>query len=259
MEFDLFTFIAQIVNFLILVALLRIFLYKRVIQAMDAREAKIASRLQSAEDKQQAADREAESYRTRKAELEEQRDQLLDRAREEAARRRTELIEEAEQEVDESRERWHRGLEQQKERFLDTLRKRSGEQAHRIARRALQDLAEEDLDQRIGSIFLKRLKNLEEQDRTELKERLTDSGNARLASAFDLPDSLRKELQKELAGIAGSEVRLAYESAPELIAGIELKVEDQKIGFNLDQYLDDLEQRLNRILEREMEGSHAGT
>jgi len=259
MEFDLFTFIAQIVNFLILVALLRIFLYKRVIQAMDAREAKIASRLQSAEDKQQAADREAESYRTRKAELEEQRDQLLDRAREEAVRRRTELIEEAEQEVDESRKRWHRGLDQQKERFLDTLRKRSGEQAHRIARRALQDLAEEDLDRRIGNIFLKRLKDLEAEDRAELKEKLTDSGSARLASAFDLPHALQEELNDELTSIAGSEIRLAYESAPELIAGIELKVEDQKIGFNLDQYLDDLEQRLNRILERELEGSHAGT
>ncbi|MBN2553364.1 MAG: F0F1 ATP synthase subunit delta [Spirochaetales bacterium] len=259
MEFDLFTFIAQIVNFLILVALLRIFLYKRVIRAMDEREARIASRLQSAEDKYREAEGEAESYRSRKAELEQQRDQLLDRAREEADRRRRELVEEAEQEVDQSRERWHRSLEQQKERFLDTLRKRSGEQAQRIARRVLEDLAEEDLDQRIGGIFLKRLKNLGERERRELKEKLSDSRSARVASAFDLPDAMQEELRNELERIAGSKVKLSYESAPELIAGVELKVEDKKIGFNLEQYLDDLEQRLNRILDRELAGSHAGT
>lgn len=257
MEFDLFTFIAQIVNFLILVVLLRIFLYKRVIQAMDEREAKIASRLRSAEDKQQAADREAEDYQKRRAELEQQRDQLMEQARQEAEQRRKELLEDAKQEVDESREQWQRGLEQQKERFFKTLRKRAGQQAYRIARRALEDLAEEDLDSRIGGIFLKRLQNLEEAERTELKQRLRDSGAARLVSAFDLPDALRDELNRELAAIAGSEVQLTYESATELIAGVELRFEDKKISFSLDQYLDDLEQRLNRILDRELEGSHA--
>ena len=257
MQFDLFTFIAQIVNFLILVALLRIFLYKRVIRAMDEREAKIASRLQSAEDRRQAAEREQKAYENRRAELEEQRDRLLEQAREEAGQRRRELIEQAEQEVERSRKQWHRGLEQQKERFLDTLRRRSGEQAHRIARRALQDLAEEDLDQRIGSIFLKRVKNLGERERTELKEKLSDSGSARVLSAFDLPKELREQLKKELGSIAGSQVQLACESSPELIAGVELKVEDKMIGFSLDQYLEDLERRLNRILDRELEASNA--
>jgi F-type H+-transporting ATPase subunit b len=257
MEFDLFTFIAQIVNFLILVALLRIFLYKRVIRAMDEREAKIASRLQSAEDKEQAAERETETYRKRKAELEQQKDRLLDQAREEAEQRRRELIRDAKQEVDESREQWHRGLEQQKERFLTSLRKRSGEQAQRIARRALQDLAEEDLDRRIGGVFLKRIKNLPEQEREELESRLSDSGSARLFSTFDLPDSFQEELVEELSGIAGGKVEVVHETASELIAGVELRVEDKKIGFSLDQYLDDLEQRLTRILDRELEGQNA--
>jgi F-type H+-transporting ATPase subunit b len=253
MEFDLFTFIAQIVNFLILVALLRIFLYKRVIQAMDEREAKVAGRLQSAEEKEQAAEREAETYRKRKAELEDERDRLLEEARGEAAQRRRQLLEEAREEVDESRRQWHRGLEQQRERFLAVLRRRSGEEAQRVARRTLQDLAEEDLDRRIAGTFLKRLRKLGKEKREELEEMLGDSGRAHLASAFDLPDTLREELKEELESIAGSEVELVHESSPDLIAGIELRVGARMIGFSVDQYLDDLEQRLNRILERESE------
>ncbi|MDT8272548.1 MAG: F0F1 ATP synthase subunit B, partial [Desulfomonilia bacterium] len=49
MEIDLFTWGAQIVNFLILVALLRHFLYGRIVHAIDTRQEKIASRWDEAE------------------------------------------------------------------------------------------------------------------------------------------------------------------------------------------------------------------
>jgi F-type H+-transporting ATPase subunit b len=60
---DWFTVAAQIVNFLILMALLKYFLYDRVVKAMDEREEKIHSRLQQAESLRQEAEREREVYR----------------------------------------------------------------------------------------------------------------------------------------------------------------------------------------------------
>jgi len=48
MEINWFTVIAQIVNFLILVWLLKRFLYKPVLKAIAEREQKIASRLDAA-------------------------------------------------------------------------------------------------------------------------------------------------------------------------------------------------------------------
>ena len=44
MQVDVFTLIAQIVNFLILVYLLKRFLYRPVLDAMDRREADIAQK-----------------------------------------------------------------------------------------------------------------------------------------------------------------------------------------------------------------------
>ena len=49
MHIDWFVFLCQIVNFLILLWLLKKFLYGRIIAAMDAREAKIASTFEEAE------------------------------------------------------------------------------------------------------------------------------------------------------------------------------------------------------------------
>ena len=61
-----FTVLAQIVNFLILVVLLKYLLYNRIIKAMDEREGKIQLRLKEAEAKEQAAGQEAQSLREKK-------------------------------------------------------------------------------------------------------------------------------------------------------------------------------------------------
>ena len=63
MLIDWFTVIAQIINFLVLVALLKRFLYGRIIKAMDQREEKIAFRLADAERKRNEAEQEAQAYR----------------------------------------------------------------------------------------------------------------------------------------------------------------------------------------------------
>ena len=63
MQFDLFTFIAQIINFIILVAVLWKILFKRIIKAMDEREANIRSDIEVAEEKKREAQVEYETYR----------------------------------------------------------------------------------------------------------------------------------------------------------------------------------------------------
>jgi F-type H+-transporting ATPase subunit b len=70
-----FTVIAQIVNFLILVVLLKYLLYNRIVRAMDAREGKIQSHLKEAEEKERAAEREEESLRQKNRDFDEQREE----------------------------------------------------------------------------------------------------------------------------------------------------------------------------------------
>ncbi len=83
MQIDYFTIVAQIINFLVLVFLLRHFLYRPVIKAMDEREQKMVSRLKDAEQKREEAEAEAESFRQMKQELEDKRQEMLTKAAEE--------------------------------------------------------------------------------------------------------------------------------------------------------------------------------
>lgn len=110
MQIDYFTIAAQIVNFLILILLLRHFLYRPVIQAMDEREKKIVSRLKDAEQKEKDAKQEEEAYHKAQAELSDKRQEMLSKAAQEAKAWRSDLMEKAKKEVDESKARWYEDL-----------------------------------------------------------------------------------------------------------------------------------------------------
>ena len=69
MLIDWFTVAAQAVNFLILVWLLKRFLYKPILGAMDAREQRIASRLRQAETEKAEARKDGEKLRAARKSL----------------------------------------------------------------------------------------------------------------------------------------------------------------------------------------------
>ena len=85
MQLDGFTIVAQVVNFLILVALLKRFLYAPIIGAMQAREDHIAMRLDEAQEKISEAQRLAAVYDQRMQTLQQTQDAMLTQAQEEAA------------------------------------------------------------------------------------------------------------------------------------------------------------------------------
>ncbi len=73
MQIDWFTLFAQIVNFLIVVVLLRRFLYKPILQAMAEREAKIAAQFEGSGGQNHARPkRKPKRYRAQRAELDEE-------------------------------------------------------------------------------------------------------------------------------------------------------------------------------------------
>ena len=62
MLIDWFTVSAQVVNFLILVWLMKRFLYKPILHAIDAREQRIAKKIADADAKRAEAEKEREQW-----------------------------------------------------------------------------------------------------------------------------------------------------------------------------------------------------
>ncbi len=249
---DWFTVFAQAVNFLILVALLKRFLYGRILNAMDAREREIASRLEEAERRKDEAEREAAAYREKAEELEKKREALLQEAREEAEKARRRLVDSARDETDRLRERWRDTVRQEKERFLAALRKRTTEELYRVARRTLRDLADADLEDRIVEAGLKRLRNLDEERKREIAA--GPAGEARavtVRSAFEVPEAKRRALHDVLAEHFGPDSAVTYHTDPGLMGGIEILAGGFRIAWTIKDYLDDLEAAAQEMLSEE--------
>ena len=252
MLIDWFTVIAQTLNFLVLIALLKHFLYGPILRAMDAREQMIAQQLEKAAAAKCEADRQAESYRHKTVEIEVDRQALLAQARVEAEEQRKSLITQARDEADSLQTQWREALRREQQTFLHNLRQRVAEQVQRIARRALQDLASASLEQQVIDLFLVRLQSLEPQQREEMKISVQQSDQTALIStAFPLPDTVREELTTTIQACMATPCSVRFENTPNLVCGIELATPGHKIGWNIDHYLRTLEDGVVTALEEE--------
>lgn len=249
---DWFTVIAQIVNFLILVGLLKHFLYDRIVRAMDDRERRIQTRLEEAGDKRKEADREAESYRRKNEELNKKRDQMLTEAREEADRRLKELTREARDQVDESRNRWLDSLEKEKHAFLKDLKQLTAREVYALSRRALKDMAEAELEERMAEVFVGKLKELKKDHKDAVMEAIRkDENKAVVRSGFEISTAGRQKITKAVREEIAESAEITYDTVPDMIMGIELKVQGEKVVWSIRDYLLELEERAKNAIESE--------
>jgi len=248
---DLFTFAAQIVNFVVLVLLLRHFLYKRIVRVMDEREAAISRRIEDARKEKEKAQEEEKSFREKRKELEDREDELVSQAESQAEDRKQTLLREAREEVERAQERWRDSLQAQKESFLSDFRQRAGEHVFETARRVLRDLADEDLERRIVEVFLRRLEGLDEDTKREIRKTVESSkGEVAVVSRFKIPEKWRQKVDKAVKDIAGSGTRATFRTAEGLLGGIELEVRDRKIAWEIDNYLGDLTEKMAEAFEQ---------
>ena len=250
MLIDWFTVTAQVINFLVLVYLLKRFLYGPIIKAMDEREKRIALRLEEGRRKKNEAEREVERYIEKNRDLDNRREALLSEIKGEADTHRKELINEARNEVEAIKTNWYEAIQREKEAFLQDLRQRTGKETCAIARLALKDLANMNLEHHIIRVFIKRLQNLDKEELGALNESILKSGRRiNLRSAFEIPQKMVRQIAEALQNHGADPVDLQLKVSSDVICGIELKVHGLKIAWSLEDYLETLEEALVEALE----------
>lgn len=248
MQIDYFTIFAQIINFLVLVLLLKHFLYGRIIKAMDEREKRIASQLQEAAKKQKKADEEADSYRKLKKEFLNEREGMLTASREETQKIRSDLLKKAADEVEENKAKWNEEIQRHKDAFLNAMKIGASKEIYVIARRVLHDLANEELEKQIVETFISRVQKMDDDEEKNMKEFLGMKQDIIIKSMFEIPESMRNSIRKTLQDKIGGELNISYVQSPDPISGIELSASDLRISWSIGSYLDSLEDELSRMI-----------
>ncbi len=254
MLIDWFTVAAQALNFLILVWLLKRFLYKPILNALDAREKRIATELANADAKMLEAGQERDAFKRKNEEFDQQRAALLTNAVNRATAERQKLLDNARKESDTLRTKWQEALRSEHRSLSEELTRRTREEIFAIARKTLADLATTSLEERLGEVFVRRLREMDSQAKKGLAEALkTKSDPAIVRSAFDLPAEQRATIQHALNETFSAEIHVRFETAPDLISGIELTTNGEKVAWSIADYLGSLEKDVSELLKEKTE------
>lgn len=238
---DPFTVLAQVVNFLVLIVILKRFLYGPIIRAMEARERKIAARMEEAERAKNEATLQSVRLERERAALSSAKERLLAEAREEVQQWRATALEKARQETEVMRQAWRDSLEGEKDRFFQKLRTRIVEQVLIICRKVLTDLASGELEHQLVETFLKRV--------AAAHRGLAESGvragaGVLIRSGFALGDDLQTRLKRALGSLFSGAENITFAVEPKFGFGIQVVTGDWKVEWNLAWYLKGLETEL---------------
>jgi F-type H+-transporting ATPase subunit b len=242
---DPFTVGAQIVNFLILVWLLRRLLYGPVTRAMAAREARIRAEIDDARRLREEAMADGERHRALIAGFDAERAAGLVAARAELDVWRHEQVQGVRSEVEAMRQRWQRVLQQEKSAFLRELRRRAGHEVLHVARQAMRDLADADLDRRMTARFLTQVQGLAPGDRDQIVAAAREDGHRlHIRTAYPMAGQDEQRLREAIAGALGPDLTPEFATAPELVGGVELRAGGFKVAWTIGDYLDALDSAL---------------
>jgi len=250
MLIDWFTVGAQVVNFLILVWLLKRFLYKPILDAIDAREKRIAKELADADVKKAEAQQERDTFQSKNEAFEQQRATLMTQAKDEAKTERLRLLDEARQAAESLSAKRQETLRNEAHHLNQAIGRRAQQEVFAIARKVLADLAGASLEERMGEVLIRRLRELDDPTRAGLAKALKSASEpARVRSAFDLPEAQRTAIQNALNETFSAEIPVQFETAPDLVCGIELTTNGQKLAWSIADYLVSLEKGVDEMLK----------
>jgi len=251
MEINWFTVIAQILNFLVLVWLLKRFLYKPILDAIDAREERITARIADAELKDADADKKVEEYNRKNMEFDAERNDLIKEAKKDAKAEGDKLVEEAQISSVEMRKKMESSILSQYAELENDIAQKTKEEVFAIARKTLKDLADTSLEDQIVLAFTNKLKQLDGDEKAELLTAFDNSNDQKIVvwSTYDLSEKQKANIGDVIKQLIDKNISFEYKTNQALISGIEIATNGYKVAWSIAEYLDLVAKKIEELVK----------
>lgn len=221
--------------------LLRHFLFRPIIRIMDRREAALADQMAAAARSRAEAEAHARELEAARHELEEHRQQKREEVEREIERWREAELDLARADIERSEERWRESLAREQAELLGELEERVGRLVATTIQRALPELTDVPLESQAVRSFLRRLEQMDAADREEFARARATGGPAVVQSTFDLLPEDRGRVEESMNRLFPPARPVRFETTPDLICGVALRVGGYTAGWNLRDFLRQLE------------------
>lgn len=239
MSIDWITVVAQIANFLILLWLLKRFLYRPILDGIDAREREITERMAEATHIREAAQAAESEYQVQMTALHQGREGLMEESRVAAETERNALLADARAQLADERQEREKQRAEEAARYSRDLHDTGAHALLSLTRKALADLSDETLEQRIVSQAAGRSAAMSKQ----LEQAAGDQTHAMITTQHPLPQDLQAVLITEFTqALPGGEI--TFNVDPEQSPGLSFRLGGAQLGWTVDSYMNGLEELL---------------
>ena len=250
MLIDWFTVGAQVLNFVLLVWLMKRFLYQPVLDAIASREKRIADQIKGAAAKEAQAATERKTFEDKNEAFDRQRADLLSQATADAKAEGLRLADTAQKAAVALAAKRQQALATQAEQLQQAIAGRAAREVFAVARKTLIDLASASLEERMVEIFTQRLSELRDPAKSQLGAALKQGTEPAplVSSHFALPAEQQAAVRKAINVTFSADVALRFETAADTVCGIELSAGGQKLSWTIAEYLRNLEHDVAALL-----------
>ncbi len=241
MELNWSTFLLEILNFLVLVWILKRFLYRPVLDVIARRRAAIENKLAEAEQLHTDADALKDQYENRLSSWQQERQQAMDKLRHEIEANRLQQLGDLKQELAQEEEKIRVAGARKEKQLQREIEQRALHQAAEFASRLLAEAAGPELENRLLDLLLDGLGTMPADQVSALGSKWGElPEHILVSSAYALAGDKRHRLEDTLNRVTGLSVPVHYEQDAKLLAGLnitigawvlQLNVRDELRGF----------------------------
>lgn len=238
MEFNLSTFVLEIINFLILIWILQRLFYKPLLEVIAKRKQFIDQSLNDAKNLQQQAERQCSHYENRQKLWEQEKQAAVTALHQQFETERREQLDRLNADLEQERQKAKVTLSKQQQELQQQAEKQALRNGAKFAGILLQQSAGPELEARLFTLLMDNLTTLPE----ACKLCLTMLGAKKsvpikITSAYPLPVEMRQQLEQKLGALINSQVNFQYHRDEALIAGLRMDIGAWVLNANLQHEL----------------------
>lgn len=239
MQLDWSTFLLEVINFLILVWLLKHFLYRPVLNIIEQRRQKIGAALDQAAQVQQQAQALKTQYETRLADWQKEKRGLLEKLEQQTSRERSKRLQQLDEELEQERLKHQTRAQQLQAQWQSRAENEALQQGAAFATRLLKSLAGPELDQRLHQLFIEQLDTLPPAALHKLREGWQDGAAAiEVFSAVALDQARQQAIRQALEQALGpSHGPWKFTIDAQLLSGLRISIGGWMLQANLQDEL----------------------
>ena len=247
MGIDLVTLIAQIINLVVLIWLMKRFLYQPVLKMISERQALIDAEIKKAHQARQEALLQEAQYTKKVADFDAKRSLMMSEARQEVDAFKQKLLDESKQAISYSRKNWQVELEQEKQSFDAGLQASIIKNFKLFASDALKDMAGVELTSLVLDKFKEKVQKMPKTNRKKMSDSILKNKKVIISTDSKL-DTMKKNELKDflLEEFEISEIiKFEFCEDENLICGIQIQVGEHQTSWNLKNYLETFENNMD--------------